>query len=70
MLFGFKPLFSTYVEQPVRLLGLSPLTDQKLAGVVMMVEQMLTVGVAFVLLLRANQRRRAEALALPDGQPA
>ena len=69
ILFDFKPLFPTYVDQPVRLLGLSPLTDQKLAGVVMMVEQVLTVGLAFVLLLRANQRRRAEALALP-AEPA
>jgi cytochrome c oxidase assembly factor CtaG len=69
ILFDYEPLFSTYVEQPVRLLGLSPLTDQKLAGVVMMIEQVLTVGLAFVLLLRANQRRRAELLALP-GEPA
>ena len=70
ILFDFKPLFPTYVDQPVRLLGLSPLTDQKLAGVVMMVEQILTVGLAFVLLLRASHRHRAEAPALPDGQPA
>ena len=42
MLFDFRPLFSTYVDQPVRLLGLSPLTDQRLAGVVMMVEQIAT----------------------------
>jgi len=69
ILFDYKPLFSTYVDQPVRLLGLSPLTDQKLAGVVMMVEQVLTVGLAFVLLLRENHRRRAEALALP-AEPA
>ena len=59
---------STYVDQPVRLLGLSPLTDQKLAGLVMMVEQIATVGLAFVLLLRAS-RRRAAAIAR-DGQPA
>jgi putative membrane protein len=59
ILFDFKPLFSTYVDQPTRLLGLSPLTDQKLAGVVMMVEQLATVGVAFVLLLRASRRERA-----------
>ncbi len=70
ILFDPAPLFSTYVDQPVRLLGLSALTDQKLAGVVMMVEQALTIGVAFVLLLRASQRRRAEALALADGRPA
>jgi cytochrome c oxidase assembly factor CtaG len=66
ILFDPSPLFSTYVDQPVRLLGLSPLTDQKIAGVVMMVEQVLTVGLAFVLLLRANQRRRAELLTLPQ----
>jgi len=51
-------LFSSYEDQPVRLLGLSPLTDQKLAGVVMMVEQILTVGLAFVLLLRASRREQ------------
>ena len=69
ILFDFKPLFPTYVDQPVRLLDLSPLTDQKLAGVVMMVEQVLTVGLAFVLLLRAHHHRRVEALALP-AEPA
>ena len=36
----------------------------------MMVEQVATVGLAFVLLLRAAQRRRADALAVTDGQPA
>lgn len=70
LLFDFRPLFSTYVDQPVRLLGLSPLTDQRIAGVVMMVEQALTVGLAFILLLRASQRRRAETIVLRDGQPA
>jgi putative membrane protein len=70
ILFDFRPLFSTYVDQPVRLLGLSPLTDQRLAGVVMMVEQALTVGLAFVLLLRAMQRRRGETLVVGNGQPA
>jgi cytochrome c oxidase assembly factor CtaG len=58
LLFDFRPLFSTYVDQPVRLLGLSPLTDQKLAGAVMMVEQIVTVGLAFVLLVRAARRER------------
>jgi cytochrome c oxidase assembly factor CtaG len=58
ILFDYKPLFSTYVDQPVRLLGLSPLTDQKLAGVVMMVEQVLTVGTAFVILLLAARREQ------------
>jgi len=64
---AFSPevLFDPYLEQPDRLLGLSPLTDQKLAAVVMMVEQALTLGVAFVLLYR---RASAERTADPAGQ--
>jgi cytochrome c oxidase assembly factor CtaG len=56
--FGFEPYYDVYVDQPERLFGLSPLTDQKLAGVVMMVEQALTLGVALVLLVRAARRSR------------
>ena len=70
ILFEFRPLFSTYVDQPVRLLGLSPLTDQKLAGVVMMVEQAVTVGLAFVVLLFAARRERARPEAPVAHQPA
>ena len=65
---AFSPevLFDPYVEQPDRLLGLSPLTDQKLAAVVMMVEQALTLGVAFLLLYRrASAERTAEAAGQP-----
>ena len=69
ILFDFRPLFSTYVDQPVRLLGLSPLTDQKLAGVVMMVEQVATVGLAFVLLLLASRREREHLAAPAAHQP-
>jgi len=71
ILFDFRPLFSTYEDEPVRLLGLSPLTDQKLAGLVMMLEQTATVGLAFVLLLRASRRQQAESgIPSPHGQPA
>jgi len=69
ILFDYKPLFSTYVDQPIRLLGLSPLTDQKLAGVVMMVEQVLTVGLAFVILLLAARHERERAGATLTHQP-
>jgi len=68
--FSFEPFFPTYVEQPVRLLGLSPLTDQKLAGVVMMVEQMLTVGTCFVLLLLASRRVGQKGTAAVNRQHA
>lgn len=59
--FSFHPYYDVYAEQPERLLGLSPLADQKLAGVVMMVEQALTLGAALVLLLLAARRARAAA---------
>jgi cytochrome c oxidase assembly factor CtaG len=57
---AFSPevLFDPYAEQTERLLGLSALTDQKLAAVVMMVEQGVTLGIAFVLLYRAASARR------------
>jgi cytochrome c oxidase assembly factor CtaG len=58
-LFGFEPYYDVYVDQPERLFGLSPLTDQKLAGLVMMVEQAATLGVAIVVLLRLARRARA-----------
>ena len=58
MLFSFRPYYDVYSEQSERLLGLSALTDQKLAGVVMMVEQALTLGIALILLRRIAQRER------------
>ncbi len=58
MVFSFEPFYDIYSEQPERLFGLSPLTDQKLAGVVMMVEQTATIGVAILLLGRAARRDR------------
>ena len=56
--FSFEPYYDVYADQQERLLGLSPLTDQKLAGVVMMVEQALALGVALVLLVRLARRSR------------
>lgn len=61
LLFGFEPYYGVYERQDERLLGLSPLGDQKLAGVVMMVEQALTLGVAIVVLLRAARREGSVA---------
>ncbi|HET7514844.1 MAG TPA: cytochrome c oxidase assembly protein [Gaiella sp.] len=67
--FSFHPYYDVYVEQPERLLGLSPLTDQKLAGVVMMVEQALTLGTALVLLLLAARRARESAVPRATPEP-
>ena len=64
--FGFEPYYEVYVDQPERLFGLSPLTDQKLAGVVMMVEQALTLGLALVLLVRLARRSRAARGVTPE----
>ena len=65
--FSFRPYYDVYVEQPERLLGLTPLGDQKVAGVVMMVEQALTLGVAIVALALAA--RRSRALPAPTPEP-
>lgn len=54
MLFSYRPFYGVYAEQDDRLLGLSPLTDQKLSGVVMMVEQLLTVGLFLFWQLRTR----------------
>jgi cytochrome c oxidase assembly factor CtaG len=61
-------LYPAYAAQPVRLLGLSPLEDQQLAGLVMMGEQMLTLGICAIFLVHqlARQqltRRRSSAAA-------
>ena len=64
--FSFHPYYDVYTEQPERLFGLSPLADQKLAGVVMMSEQLLTLGGALVILLLMARRARAALGATPE----
>lgn len=61
LVFSFEPFYDVYSDQPVRLFGLSPLTDQKLAGIVMMVEQTLTIGIAVVVLIRMSRARSERA---------
>lgn len=55
---SFSPFYSPYAQQDERLFGLSPLLDQKLAGVVMMVEQTIALGVAMYFLIRAHRREQ------------
>lgn len=57
LIFAQRPLYGSYAEQTDRLLGLSPLADQRLAGLVMMVEQLLTLGTCAAFLLVAQHRR-------------
>jgi cytochrome c oxidase assembly factor CtaG len=62
LLFSSHPAYARYAHVPDRLFGLSPLTDQRLAGAVMMVEQLLALGICVALLLRPYLReRRARA---------
>jgi putative membrane protein len=56
LIFSPDPLYPAYAEQDERLFGISPLLDQQLAGVVMMVEQAITLGAAVVVLLVGSQR--------------
>jgi putative membrane protein len=56
LVFSFDPLYSAYEAQDERLFGFSALFDQRLAGVVMMAEQLLTLGTLVVLLLLGSQR--------------
>ena len=58
LLFSSSARYGRYAHQPDRLFGLSPLTDQRLAGTVMMVEQLLTLGVCVGILLRPYLRER------------
>ena len=64
--FGFEPYYDVYVDQPHRLFGLSPLADQKLAGLVMMIEQSATLGAAIVVLLLLARRARAGRGVTPE----
>lgn len=60
LVFSFTPLYPAYQGA----YGLSALTDQQLAGVVMMVEQLATLGTCVALLLRPRwSRKRAARLA-------
>ena len=67
LIFSLEPLYPVYAAQPERLLGLSPLTDQRLAGIVMMLDQVVMLGtLAAVLLLSADRERRGS----PDEKPS
>jgi putative membrane protein len=60
------PLYPSYAQRATRPLGLSATADQELAGLVMLVEQWLTVGVFLAFLLARHPRAllfpgRAEA---------
>lgn len=51
LIFSFRALYPAYAAQPHRMFGWSPVLDQQLAGVAMMGEQLLTLGIAAAVLL-------------------
>ncbi len=51
LLLSDRPLYSAYAAEPERLFGWSALKDQQVAGVVMMGEQLVTLGACALLLL-------------------
>jgi putative membrane protein len=61
LLFAPSALYPAYADQPARLFELSPLEDQQLAGLVMMVEQMLTLGTCALLLFQPLWRSFARS---------
>jgi putative membrane protein len=56
LVFSFDPLYPAYAAPDEQLLGLSPLGDQALAGIVMMAEQAVTLGTCVALLVVASHR--------------
>jgi len=56
LLFSFRPLYPAYADQAERVFGLSPLRDQQAAGLVMMVEQLLSLGIFTALLIGSRLR--------------
>lgn len=56
LVFSFHAYYAAYADQHARLLGISPLADQRAAGLVMAVEQLLTLGTCFVILLGRLRR--------------
>jgi len=65
LIFSFHSLYPAYAAQNDRLFGWSSVFDQQLAGLTMMVEQILTLGTACVLLLRPYLRNRLQHVAAP-----
>lgn len=60
LLFSSSPHYAAYAHVQDRLFALSALTDQRLAGVAMMVEQLLALGICVAFLLRPYLEGRRE----------
>lgn len=72
LIFSFHPLYPAYAHQAERVFSLSPIRDQQFAGLVMTVDQLLTLGTCTAILLWPALRdlRRYRAPLVTQGQPA
>jgi cytochrome c oxidase assembly factor CtaG len=71
LLFSGRALYPAYARQDERLLDITPLLDQRLAGAAMMMEQAIALGTFGVfLLLAADQEARAAGDESPSPAPA
>jgi putative membrane protein len=68
-----QPLYAPYIEQPVRVWGLSPATDQQLGGLIMWVPgNIMYIAIASILFIRwmqlqdAKQREREVAMDMDE----
>jgi putative membrane protein len=68
LIFSMRALYPSYADQHTRLFGWSPILDQQLAGLVMMLEQLLTLGTAVAILLATLVRRRRPVPASSAGR--
>jgi len=59
LIFSPTPVYHPYAAQPHRLLGIGVMADQRLAGLVMVVEQLLTLGTFIAVMLWPLLRSRA-----------
>ena len=59
MIFSPTAVYHSYAAQPARLLGIGVMTDQRLAGLIMLVEQLLTFGTFIAVMLWPLLRHRA-----------
>ena len=59
LIFSPTPVYHPYAAQPHRLLGIGVMSDQRLAGLVMVVEQLLTLGTFIAVMLWPLLRSRA-----------
>ena len=71
LIFSLRPLYPAYAGQVERVFSLTPLRDQQLAGLIMSVDQILTLGTcsAFLLWPLLRERRAATARLAAMEQP-